>query len=100
MIKHIVLWRLEEITGGRSRQEIIDTMKNALYGLSGHIPGLMKVEVGINRVGDGQESDISLITEFDTWESFHAYRNHPDHLPVKKLMQDYTIERRVIDYEI
>jgi hypothetical protein len=93
MVKHIVLWRLKESEGGRSQHDHTITIRDALYGMLGHIPGLMKIEVE-------QGSDISLIAEFDNWDSFLAYRNHPEHLPVKKLMQSYVVERRVIDYEI
>lgn len=100
MIKHIVLWRLGESIDGRSQHEDIAIIKNALYGMLGRIPGLMKIEVGINQIGDEQGSDISLIAEFDSWDTFLAYRNHPEHVPVKKLMQNYVVERRVIDYEI
>jgi len=100
MVKHIVLWRLVESMDGRSRHDNTMIIKNALYGMLGHIPGLLKIEVGVSQIGDEQGSDISLIAEFDCWDSFLAYRTHPEHLPVKKLMQDYVIERRVIDYEI
>jgi hypothetical protein len=100
MVKHIVLWRLKESEGGRSQHDHTITIRDALYGMLGHIPGLMKIEVGVNQIGDEQGSDISLIAEFDNWDSFLAYRNHPEHLPVKKLMQSYVVERRVIDYEI
>ncbi len=60
----------------------------------------MKIEVGLNRINDEQGSDISLMAEFDSWDSFLSYRNHPAHLPVKELMQKYVVEPRVIDYEV
>ncbi|MBN1548618.1 MAG: Dabb family protein [Syntrophaceae bacterium] len=100
MVKHIVLWRLAENVDSRSQHENMLIIKDALYGMLGLIPGLMKIEVGMNQIGDEQGSDISLIAEFDGWDSFLAYRNHPKHLPVKELMQNYVVERRVIDYEI
>ena len=49
MIKHIVAWRLRKEPSVRANAEHV---KSLLEGMAGRIPGLLKIEVGINFLED------------------------------------------------
>ncbi|MFZ9667758.1 MAG: Dabb family protein, partial [Steroidobacteraceae bacterium] len=49
MVKHIVMWRLRD---GASKTADAHQIKSLLESLSGKIPGLLKIEVGVNFIED------------------------------------------------
>jgi hypothetical protein len=99
MVKHIVLWSLKETAQGRSREENARLMKEKLEALRGVIPGLLRIEVGID-FGKGRESsDIALYSEFDSRESLRGYQDHPAHLAAVAFIREVRDGRSVVDYE-
>jgi hypothetical protein len=100
MIKHIVLWKLHETANGNTKVENAQLIKEKLESLIGKIPGLLKIEVGINYKPSEQASDIVLYSEFDTRESELAYQTHPEHKKFVEFISACRYERRVVDYEI
>ena len=100
MIKHIVLWKLKDFAEGATKQENALKVKAMLEDMRDKIPGLLKLEVGLNFETSDAASDISLYTEFESREALDAYQVHPLHIPVKKFLPFVRTERRVVDYEI
>jgi hypothetical protein len=100
MIKHIVFWKINDGIDGVSKADAMKQIKIALEGMQGKIPGLLKIEVGINEIKDDTASDISLFSEFENWEALDAYQVHPAHEPVKKLIGKHRGERRAVDYQV
>ena len=96
MIKHIVAWRLRTEPSVRANAERI---KALLEDLAGRIPGLLKIEVGINYVEDANASDLVLYSEFVDRAALQGYQDHPLHEAVKLTIRALTTERRVVDYE-
>ena len=99
MVKHIVLWKLKDSAGGRSRSENAAVIKERLEGLRGVIPGLLRIEVGIDFGGTEESADIALYSEFDSRQALAAYQEHPAHKAVMPLIREARSERRVVDYE-
>ncbi|MDC7228134.1 MAG: Dabb family protein [Spirochaetales bacterium] len=66
MIKHIVMWKLKEQTEDGTMAENAATIKEKLEALSGEIPELKKVEVGIGIDLPGSTWDVVLYTEFES----------------------------------
>lgn len=95
MIKHIVMWRIAE-----PRQENALKIKEALEGLNGRIPGLLRLEVGIDFSREGESADVVLYSEFDSRQALDAYQSHPAHAEVAPLVKALRSERRVTDYEV
>jgi quinol monooxygenase YgiN len=96
MIKHIVVWRLRaepSVTANAERA------KSLLEGMAGRIPGLLKIEAGINFLVDANASDLVLYTEFSDRAALDGYQTHPVHEAVKPAIRELTLERRVVDYE-
>jgi len=95
MVKHIVMWRLRESASKRSDAE---TIKTLLEGLAGRIPGLLKIEVGINFIDDANAADVVLYSEFADRAALETYQAHPLHQAVVPQVKARAIERRSADY--
>ena len=103
MIKHIIVWRLKESAGGRSKSENARMIKEKLEARQGVVPGLLKVDVGID-MGPAPEfpwrgddaSDVVFYSEWESRAALNAYMNNPDN----HFVRDVRTERRVIDWEV
>ncbi len=100
MIKHIVAWKLHDEAEGNSKEVNAQKAKQMLEALNGKIPGLIKLEVGIDFSGTEASSDLVLYSEFDTKEALEDYPGHPEHLALKPFIEAIRSERRMIDYEV
>jgi hypothetical protein len=100
MVKHIILFRLKNFALGNDKNTNAQVIKEKLESLYGKIPGLLKMEVGINFNISEQSSDISLYSEFESKESLDNYQIHPLHKEIMPFVSETRSERRVVDYEI
>lgn len=97
MIKHIVMWDVRGETPEQKR-ETAQLIKTEFESLSGKVPGLTKLEVGMDMSGVDYACDVVLYTEFKDAESLEAYASHPAHLRVKQVLGDCRIARHQVDY--
>jgi heme-degrading monooxygenase HmoA len=93
-----VFWRLAGATAVEKRAAG-ETIKAALEALAGRIPGLRKIEVGLDVSGSPDSSDVALYSEFDDSEALAAYQKHPEHQAVLPVIRALVVERRLVDYE-
>lgn len=100
MIKHIVLWRLNESAYGNNKYKNAQLLKEKLLAMSGKIDGLVKVEVGFDFSNEKDSSDVAIYSEFTNKEALQNYQVHPDHEAIKKWLGKVRYERRVVDYEV
>lgn len=100
MVKHIVLWTLHERAEGASGAQNAQKAKELLESLNGKIPGMLKLEVGIDLVGVESTADIALYSEFESEEALLEYQSHPEHLKLKPFMLAIRSGRNVIDYKV
>lgn len=99
MIKHIVMWNLKEEANGKIKEENAKEAKLMLEALVGKIPGLHKLEVGIDFNRSNAACDLVLYSELDDKKALEIYRDHPDHVKAAKFIGEITSERHVVDYE-
>ncbi|WP_263260576.1 Dabb family protein [Pseudomonas sp. RIT-PI-S] len=97
MIKHIVMWNLAGETAERNREACL-FLKERFEGLAGLIPGLLKIEVGVDISQIDYACDVVLYTEFASAEALAAYATHPEHLRVKQELGNSRIARHQVDY--
>jgi len=97
MIKHIVMWNVRGETH-EEKKATANLVKNAFESLSGKIPGLTKLEVGLDVSAVDYACDVVLYTEFDCQASLEAYASHPEHLRVKQALGDVRVARHQVDY--
>ncbi len=100
MVKHIVMWRLREHAGGNNKAKNAAILKQKLEALGGKIPGLLKIEVGLDFSGTPDSPDVVLYSELESMDALEAYRRHPEHQAVFPFVKEITSERRVVDYEV
>ena len=100
MIVHIVFWRLHEQANGKTKQENALEIKRRFEALRPIVPGLLRLDFGINFERSDQASDVALYTEFESRAALDAYQVHPAHKEVAAFIADLRTERRVVDYEI
>jgi hypothetical protein len=97
MVKHIVMWNVRG-ENPEQKKESAMLVKTAFESLSGRIPGLTKLEVGVDVSAVDYACDVVLYTEFESEESLAAYASHPEHLRVKQIVGDVRIARYQVDY--
>lgn len=98
MLTHIVLWKLHDEAGGRTRDENAKIAKERLEALAGQIPGLLHIEVGSDILGSPASADLGLYTQLESREALDVYQDHPAHVAIKGFMAEITSARTVIDW--
>jgi quinol monooxygenase YgiN len=96
-VKHIVMWRIE----GEDKFSRAEKIKGYLESLRGKIPGLIKIEAGIDFSAEADSSELVLYSEFKDREALKQYATHPEHLAILPKIKELrgSGERRVVDYE-
>jgi hypothetical protein len=100
MVKHIVFWKLQETAEGKSARQNAQEMKSRLEALNGRIPGLIKLEVGIDFGRTETSADVVLYSEFTDRDALARYQEHPEHLTVADFVGNVRRSRMVVDYEV
>jgi quinol monooxygenase YgiN len=95
MVKHIVMWRLRDKS---TKDADAGRIKELLESLTGRIPGLLKIEVGVNFIEDANSADVVLYSEFTDAAALAGYQVHPLHLEVVPQVKALAVERRSADY--
>lgn len=99
MIKHIVLWNLRGETPERKAEAAL-LVKEVFENLAGEIPGLLRLEIGIDFSRVDYACDIALYSEFESREALDNYASHPAHTHAKKVLGDLRIARHQVDYTV
>ena len=92
MIKHIVLWELEDKTKADANAA---KMKERLEALVGQTPGLLSAHVSRSFAG----YDVALIAELESREALEAYQNFEPHVAIKNWIGTIAKSRTVCDFE-
>ena len=97
MIKHVVVWKIRD-----PAQKVAHAVavKRALEALRGHIPGMLKIEVGVDIGYDPQADDVVLYSEFVDRAALDAYQGHPLHLDAKAIVSVLVTGRRAVDWQV
>lgn len=95
MVKHIVMWNIQE---DKDKEAVFNTFKTMLLGLKETIPTIKHLEVGQNFNESPAGHDISLYSEFDSKEALDAYQIHPEHLKVSAYGKTVLCDRCICDY--
>ena len=99
MFTHIVLWKLQETAGGRSRAENARLIKERFDELANMLDGLHRMEVGIDVLHEAESADVCLYSVFESRAAYQAYYDHPAHQALAGFIKEVRSGRTVIDYE-
>jgi len=96
-VKHIVMWN---VRGGspQDRRADCEHLQREFESLRGRIPGLLRLEVGIDHSRIDYACDVVLYSEFDSQAALDAYASHPEHLRVKQALGGLRVARHQVDY--
>lgn len=100
MVKHIILWKLDDKYSSEEKKEIKINIKNALEGLMDKIPGLMEIHVYTDGL-PSSNADLMLDSSFESEEALKVYAVHPLHVKAADtFVRPYTSNRNCLDFEI
>jgi heme-degrading monooxygenase HmoA len=99
VVKHLVLWKLKPEAHGQSAAENALAIKEKLESLRGRIPGLLRIEVGLDFSRTETSCDVALYSEFESRAALEAYQAHPDHKAVMPFIAEARSQRHLVDYE-
>lgn len=100
MVKHVILWKLEEELSAEEKDQVKAGIKEALEALAGRIPGL--VEIKVNTCGlPSSNADLMLDSTFADEAALKGYAVHPAHVAAADgKVRPYTASRFCMDYEV
>lgn len=96
-IKHIVMWNVAG-TNVTEKDAAAAIIKSRFEGLRGLIPGLLRLEIGVDFSRVSYACDVVLYSEFSSKEALAAYATHPAHLKVRDELEGMRIARHQVDY--
>lgn len=100
MIKHIVMWKLDESYSEAEKKSNAVELKDKLLGLDGKIDELVSIAVYLNSdKAPGTNFDIMLDTEFKNFDDLNIYQVHEEHLKVVSFVKSLKMQRVCVDYE-
>lgn len=100
MVKHIILWTIDEKFSSDEKQKIMLEAKAALESLTGKVPGLLDITLQIEKL-PSSNADMMLDSTLESEEALKGYQVHPDHVAVANaFVRPYTSQRLCLDFEI
>jgi hypothetical protein len=100
MIKHIVMWTIQEGETPRSKYERMAEVKARILDLKDRIQEIVAMDVFFKSPGAaGDNYDVILISEFRSWTDLDLYLKHPAHVEVSDYVKNVKQNRAAIDYE-
>ena len=100
MVKHIVFMTLKDSADGKDKNGLALEIKEKLESLNGKIPGLIRLEIGVDISRTAVSGDLAIYSEFTDKDALVHYTNHPDHKAVQAFVASVRTGRMVVDYEI
>lgn len=100
MVRHIILWKLNEELSAEEKKSVKEGIKAGLEGLVGKVPGLIEVTVNIDGRLDSSNCDVMLDSVLESPEALKGYAQHPEHVAVANgKVRPYTVQRTCLDFE-
>lgn len=93
MVKHIVLWTLQD---GLDKDKAFRDVKELFDGFAGEVAGLRSLNLYRGFAGH----DICLISEHDDKEALEVYQQFPAHTVAKEFIKGIRQSRASCDFEV
>ena len=100
MVKHVILWTIDEKFSSDEKQKIMQEAKAALEALKGKVPGLLDITLQTEKL-PSSNADMMLDSTLESEEALKGYQVHPDHVAAaNNFVRPYTSQRLCLDFEI
>ncbi len=98
MVKHIILWKLNENLTEEEKASVKENAKKNLEALKGQIDGLIDITVYIDGL-ETSNADMMLDSSFESFEALKGYAVHPKHVKVADtFVRPFTSQRSCLDF--
>lgn len=77
----------------------INEMKSAFGNLKSKIDVVQSYKVAVNEKITQFSYDLTILSEYTSWEDLELYLNHPEHQKAISLCKHIEKQKAVIDYE-
>lgn len=98
MIRHIVMWQLASADPVERAEQGVE-IRRRLTGLLGVVPGLEKLEVGLDVGAIESNWHVVLVSEHSDLEALAGYAGHPAHVEAGGYIKSVAAERACVDFE-
>jgi quinol monooxygenase YgiN len=98
LIQHIVMWNVRG-DSPEARRANLAQLKREFESLRGRIPGLLRLDIGLDHSRVDYACDVVLYSEFESQAALDAYAVHPEHLRVKAALGDMRTARHQVDFQ-
>ena len=99
MIKHIILWKIDEKFSTEQKAKIMKDAKRELEALQGKISGLLEITLQTDKL-PSSNADMMLDSSFESEDALKAYQANPNHVAVaNEFVRPYTSQRLCLDFE-
>ena len=92
MLKHIVMWTLNDPADAPRFKSLLETCK-------GLVPGMREFDVAVRAEGLEASHDVVLCSVFDDVAALQSYVVHPKHQSVAATLGTLRASRAVFDFE-
>ena len=100
MIKHIILWKIDDKFSVNEKQKIMEDAKRELEALKGKVPGLVEIKLQVEKL-PSSNADMMLDSTLESEDALKGYQVHPDHVAVANgYVRPFTSERLCLDFEV
>lgn len=100
MVKHVILWKLNEDVTGEVKEKVLREMKENLEALVGKVPGLSDLTI-VTKPLASSNADVMLDSTLESEDALKGYQSHPDHVAVANTyVRPFTEVRLCMDYEV
>lgn len=101
MVRHIVMWKLDENLTNAAKDKYADLITNTIKELSEKVDQIKNVKVTRNGLkSDHTNYDLIMESEFDSYDDLTAYQHHPEYQKAVGIVRPRTEKRAAIDLEV
>ena len=98
MVRYSVMWKFKP-SDGRTPKETAEDVKERYESLKGLIPGLLDIEVGVNRNDSATTYDAIMIADFESWTALADYKADTMRDSVREYADSLAESRVRVEYE-
>ena len=98
MVRYSVMWKFKP-SDGRTPKETAEDVKERYESLKGLIPGLLDIEVGVNRNDSATTYDAIMIADFESWKALADYKADTMRDSVRAYADSLAESRVRVEYE-
>lgn len=99
MVKHIILWKLNEEIPAAEHAAVKAEAKARLESLCGRVPGLLFLTVETEGLSTSS-ADMMLDSAFTDADALAAYQTNPLHVEAAGYVRSVVSVRLCLDYEV